>query len=238
MWLPADCCRASSRHGSRYTNRHTSTTTGTVGRIAGNCCRAARLHFTSAVLTAKYNGRGSIIDILSGYSLRDCTRTAGLCWLLLCIMLPSACGFALRSADRLSSDYDSLVLDIDQAESELARLLRRTLHAAGVTVLAAGDVPVLSVSNERSIRRPVSINPRARAAQYELRLSVDMTLHHNEEELLPLQTLLVERSYFEDIANIAGNREEVEIITSEMRRDLVERLMRRLQAGIPDQVLR
>ncbi|MCG8415855.1 MAG: LPS assembly lipoprotein LptE [Pseudomonadales bacterium] len=152
--------------------------------------------------------------------------------LLVLVMLSvTACGFALRGTESITAQYDSLALDVDQPNSELARLLRRSLDVANVSVQPAGpNAPVLSVRNERSVSRPVSINPRARAAQYELRLSVDVTMVQDEEVLLPPETLLVERTYFEDIANIAGNQDEVEIITAEMRRDLVNQLLRRLEA--------
>lgn len=144
----------------------------------------------------------------------------------------SACGFALRGSESITSQYDSLSLDVDQPNGELTRLLRRSLEVADVAVLDTGsNVPVLSVRNERSVSRPVSINPRARAAQYEIRLSVDVSLIQDEQELLAPETLLVERTYFEDIANIAGNQDEVAIITAEMRRDLVNQVLRRLEAG-------
>ncbi len=156
------------------------------------------------------------------------SKSVGPTVLLLCVLL-AGCGFALRNADGIGADYQTLVLDIDRPNSELARLLLRSLEAAKVSVVST-NAPILSLTNERSVSRPVSINPRARAAQYEIRLSVDVTLVREEEVLLTPQTLQVERSYFEDIANIVGNQQEVEIITAEMRRDLVNQLLRRLQA--------
>ena len=44
------------------------------------------------------------------------------------------------------------------------------------------------------------------------------------------ETLFVERMYFEDIENISGNQQEIELIRAEMRRELVNQLMRRLEA--------
>lgn len=153
-------------------------------------------------------------------------------FLFLTLPLLVSCGFALRGTDSIAAGYDSLVLDMDQPNGEFARLLRRSLDVANVNVENSRTAsPVLTVRNERSVSRPVSINPRARAAQYEIRLSVDIALIQNEQELVPPQTILVERTYFEDIANIAGNQDEVEIITAEMRRDLVNQLLRRLQAS-------
>lgn len=154
--------------------------------------------------------------------------------LLLALAAPlalGACGFALRGADAVSANFSALRLDFQQPDGELARLLRRSLDAAGVEDVAGPAAPVLSVGAERTSGRPVTVTPRARAAQIEIRLAVDISLTRRGETLIPLQTLELERSYYENIESIAGNREEAEIITDELRRDLVARIMRRLQAA-------
>lgn len=163
-------------------------------------------------------------------------RTRLLRWTAVIILLPvvlNSCGFTLRGGNSISSSFSGLALDLDQPNSEFSRLLRRSLQVAGVdTSLSASspDSAVLRVSNERLVNRAVTVNPRARAAQYELRLSVDIAIERANASILAPQTLTVERTYFEDIANIAGTRDEVEIITNEMRRDLVDQLLRRLEA--------
>ena len=155
--------------------------------------------------------------------------------ILSCIsVILSSCGFSLRGSDVLSSKFQVIQLDMEQPNSEFSRLLRRSLEVADVTIEALlptnSDSPVLLVSNERIVSRPITVNPRARAAQYEMRLSINIALDRAEKTLIPPETLMVERIYFEDIANIAGTQEEVEIITAEMRRELVNQLMRRLEA--------
>ena len=155
--------------------------------------------------------------------------------ILSCIsVILSGCGFSLRGSDVLSSKFQVIQLDMEQPNSEFSRLLRRSLEVADVTIEALlptnSDSPVLLVSNERIVSRPITVNPRARAAQYEMRLSINIALGRAEKTLIPPETLMVERIYFEDIANIAGTQEEVEIITAEMRRELVNQLMRRLEA--------
>lgn len=152
----------------------------------------------------------------------------------------SACGFSLRGGDALSG-YDSLQLALAEPNGEFARLLLRSLDSSGVSTdivavdSASPDSPLLGVGAERVASRPVTVNPRARAAQYEIRLSVDILLRQGDNELIPLETLSQERTYFEDIENIAGNQEEVQIITAEMRRELANQLLRRLQAARPRQ---
>tara|TARA_B110000438_G_scaffold302596_1_gene360779 strand:+ start:730 stop:1080 length:351 start_codon:yes stop_codon:yes gene_type:complete len=113
--------------------------------------------------------------------------------------------------------------------------LNRSLLVAGVTTTAdtldtSIDTPILAISNEATESRPITVNPRARAAQYELRLSITMAFGLRDEMLIDMETLFVERIYFEDIENINGNQEEIEIITTEMRRELVNQLMRRLES--------
>lgn len=152
--------------------------------------------------------------------------------ILLFPLLLSSCGFALRGSDVVSTNFTELALNLEQPNSEFSRLLRRSLDVANVetTIGMSATVPTLNLSSEQVVSRPITVNPRARAAQYEIRLSLQMSLVMNGEFVIPQQSLIVQRNYFEDIANIAGNREEVDIITAEMRRDLVNQLMRRLEA--------
>jgi len=163
-------------------------------------------------------------------------RTLVLSTLLLAV---SGCGFSLRGNDVLSANFSELQFYSEQANSELARLLRRSLEGAevNVTVVALGEedssVTLLGIASEQLVNRPVTINPRARAAQIELRLSVDMAVMLGGQTLLEPETLFVERTYFQDVENISGNQEEAEIIAAEMRRELINQMMRRLVAINP-----
>lgn len=150
----------------------------------------------------------------------------------------SSCGFALRGNETASSNLSSIQLILQQPSSELSGLLRQNLESAGVAVELADspqdskpDVAMLSVTDEQVVSRPVTVNPRARAAQYELRMSVTIALGKNASYLIEPEPLVVQRIYFEDIENITGNREEVEIISAEMRRELINQLMRRIAAA-------
>ena len=162
--------------------------------------------------------------------------------LLLLLLLSSAlisCGYSLRSNDAINERFNSLQIDLSQPNSEFSQLLRRSLEVADVSIelitgteeeILASTIPVLPLGNEQVSARPVTVNPRARAAQYEMRLSITIALGQSNRLLIEPETLFIDRTYFEDIENIAGNREEVEIITQEMRRELVNQIMRRLEA--------
>jgi LPS-assembly lipoprotein len=157
-------------------------------------------------------------------------------------ILLNNCGFSLRGSDVLSSKFPTLQLNSQQANSEFTRILRRSLRASEINIAPEIEsfstnpadfnpsLPVLSIANEQVVSRAVTVNPRARASQIEMRLSVDMMLTSDQEFLIPTETLFVERTYFEDVENISGNRGEIEIISTEMRRELINQLMRRLAA--------
>ena len=151
----------------------------------------------------------------------------------------SACGFALRGNENFATELTSLQLSLEQPSSEFSRLLRDSLESAGVTVNlidsigsaeSESEIALLLVTDEQVVSRPVTVNARARASQYELRMSITIALGQSGSYVIEPESLVVQRIYFEDIENISGNREEVEIISAEMRRELVVQLMRRLEA--------
>ena len=161
-------------------------------------------------------------------------RNTAMRLLLLVLALSiQACGFTLRDNDAIVSSFDNLNLELAQPQSELSALLQRSLRAAGVSLSSQQlkTTPTLTVNNEQISTRPVSINPRARASQVELRLSVNIALTVGGKPTIPDETLTVVRTYFQDIENIAGNQEEAQIIANELRQELVNQLMRRLESA-------
>ncbi|HBW83424.1 MAG: hypothetical protein CMD92_02660 [Gammaproteobacteria bacterium] len=152
---------------------------------------------------------------------------------IIVISLP-ACGFALRGSDSISSRFNSLNLELEQPGSELSALLKRSLTSAGVNLSPQQPniSATLRVSDEQLSSRPVSINPRARASQVEIRLSVRITLTTPGRTSTPEETLAVVRTYFQDIENIAGSQEEAQLIADELRRELSDQLLRRLESTI------
>jgi len=143
----------------------------------------------------------------------------------------SACGFALRGTQQAPVAIDTVVLRGD-VSSALTRQLREALESVGVTtVIAQSANYVLTIGPEQLNSRTLSVNGRAQAAQYELQMAVEATLERGDTLLLPPEIISVERSYFEDTANIAGSNAERELLQNEMRQELVDRLVRRLAAA-------
>ena len=156
------------------------------------------------------------------------------------VILLDSCGYSLRGSQLRNANLDVLNLIFSQPNGNLARNLERNLVATGLNIESQVNISkptqprqiTLTVSAEETSIRPVSINPRARAAQYEIRLSIVIRLEAENEIKIESDILSVERTYFEDIENIVGNQEEVQIIISEMRQNLITQVMRRLESSI------
>ena len=152
----------------------------------------------------------------------------------------TSCGYSLRTNQLIEGSLDTIHLTFSQPNSEFSRILRRNLELADVKVIHSIEsqqahsnlTHELSIGGEEISTRPITINSRARAAQYEMRLSIEITLRVNETFLIESEALFVDRIYFEDIENITGNQEEIRIITSEMRQNLVSQVMRRLESAV------
>ena len=160
--------------------------------------------------------------------------------LLPALLLPLAtgCGYQLRGSDSgagAGPDLSDLRLQMPQSEADFARLLRRRLESSGFILheaddAAAADFPLLSIGGEAFSGRPASTTVLARAAQVTLRLSIRINLAHDSETLINAETLTVERTHYQDLRNIAGNREEAELLRGEMRAELMAQILRRLEA--------
>ena len=153
---------------------------------------------------------------------------------ILCLLLSlTGCGFTLRGTEQATLPITTVQLLSAQQNSPLMQQLRAALAAADVSTSVTNEQAsyTLSVGEEQTNTRTASVNSRARAAQYDLQLAVVVQLDRAGETLFGPETLAIQRSYYEDIANIAGSNEEMELLRTEMRQELVDQLLRRLRAA-------
>lgn len=177
-------------------------------------------------------------------SARACQVCGRLAVLLVLALQLSGCGFSLRGSAAISDTLPTLALNLQQPNGEIARQLRSALDGANVAIITPAsselpdDVPVLSVSAERFNVQPVTLTPRARAAQYDVRAALTVGLTVGEQTLFGPEELSLQQIYYEDTDTLTGNREEVEVIQTELRAELVDRILRRLEAVPPVAVAR
>ena len=148
---------------------------------------------------------------------------------LLCLL--SGCGFTLRGTAELSPSLQPLYVDVTNT-SAFSREMVRVLVDNKVSLAGepAGASHRLDVGGETSGERPISVNATARAGEYELTMSVQFQLRRGAELVLQPQTISTSKVYLADPENAVAKNEEAELIRTEMRKELAQQILRRLQA--------
>ncbi|MDT8427337.1 MAG: LPS assembly lipoprotein LptE [Pseudomonadales bacterium] len=158
---------------------------------------------------------------------------------LLFMLVLTGCGFALQGSNQQSQlAIPALTLVTAQQEAPMVRLLREKLSAAGVdlqltSAVSSADNLQLQLGAEEFDIRIVAVTSRAGAAQYELIGNISFAVTQADNTLSAPETVSAQRTYFEDIANIAGSAGEAELLRDEIREELANRIIRRLEVIIP-----
>ena len=147
----------------------------------------------------------------------------------------SACGFHLRDALLLPQDLGPLRVVSPDPYSPLAQSLSEALTRAGAKPAvegATGDVATLRVVSERWGNTPLSVDRFGRAQEYTLRYAVIFRLNRADgSDLVPQQAIELSRDYIFVPTNASGAEGEREILTKELRREMVASILRRIDAA-------
>jgi outer membrane lipopolysaccharide assembly protein LptE/RlpB len=147
------------------------------------------------------------------------------------ILLIAGCGFALRGADQINIPLERLSLSYPSGHYPLGPVMADALRSNGVDIPAANSQDYgLLLSPEHLERRAVSINTRGRAGQYEILLNVDASLLLGEQLLAGPLTFTAQGAFFEDTANISGANSGLELVLNDLRIELAQQMIRRLQS--------
>lgn len=153
-------------------------------------------------------------------------------------LLLAGCGFRLRGVPQFA--FGSLYIAAPEG-SQLAVQLRRTLEATGGGLRVLSDPAALPQAEavfellaEQQERSVVGLNASGQARELELRLRIRFRLRNQAGSELIAPTEIVQQrelSYNETLA-LAKEAEEA-LLYRDMRRDLVQQLVRRLAAAKP-----
>ena len=152
-------------------------------------------------------------------------RSAGLAIPVVALLLAS-CGFHLRTWD-LGETLKAVHVEAD-ASVDLDRELAQAFRAANVELTEDADDAdiVVKLSEQTQERRSAAVTA-GRAAEYEMSLGVRLALETGAGEVLaPQRELRSERVARLDRDNIVGSSEEQALLATEMRNDLVDRIVR------------
>ncbi|HLV18124.1 MAG TPA: LPS assembly lipoprotein LptE [Pseudomonas sp.] len=152
-------------------------------------------------------------------------------------LLLGACGFQLRGTGG-SEAFALRELDLraEDRHGEAATQLRALLESRGVRV-HPGAPYQLVLLEEQVDQRTASLTSGARSAEYELTSALDYQLRSRRHPLLE-NRLEVQKVVAHDPNNLIGSEQERQQQRTEMRRDLLQQLVRRLQVLTPAELER
>jgi LPS-assembly lipoprotein len=154
-------------------------------------------------------------------------------FLALCLLLLAGCGFHLRDALVLPPDLGPVRVVARNSDGSLAEGLRDALRRAGAVVADAGDgdATTLEIVSERWANTPISIDQFGRAQEFTLRHAVIFNLRRADgTEVVPQQAIELSRDYVSVPTRSAGTEGEREILTKELRREMLSAVLRRIDA--------
>jgi len=150
-------------------------------------------------------------------------------------VLLSACGFQLRGTGDTELALKELDVSARDAYGDTVTQLRKMLQNSGVDVRTGAPYKLVLV-NERTNQRTASYSGSARSAEYELSSTLDYQLQSNKGQPLISDRLEVQKVYVHDGNNLTGSDQEADQTRREMKRELIQRMMLRLQQITPAQL--
>ena len=152
-------------------------------------------------------------------------------------LLTSACGWQLRGTTAVSKNLSQLYISAastrEASALELMTELRQLLTANHVSLITDSKAAkyALNIIEEKKDKRTVGVGSDALSSAYEITLKVDYEIRSNNE-LATKATATSVRSFNYNTASIGSAAQEETLLMKEMRRDLAQQMLRRLNATI------
>lgn len=143
------------------------------------------------------------------------------------------CGFQLRgegSKFLMPSDWKKFALRTSNPQSEFIKQVVMVFQTAEVEWESTGSAThILTLAPAKLSTHFQSLNSKARPSEIELTLTSYISISNKDGvEILPETKIYVRRRINNDPANATGVNEQINLITSEMRRQLAENVLLRV----------
>lgn len=144
----------------------------------------------------------------------------------------SACGFQLRGLGDTNFALKEIDVSARNAYGETVTQLKQVLEGSGVKVVSRAPYHLI-LAREDVTQRSVSYTSSARSAENELTNTLSYEIRGTDNLLLLANQVQVRKVYVQDENNLIGSDQEAQQIRAEMRRDLVQQMVTRLQLITP-----
>ena len=139
----------------------------------------------------------------------------------------AGCGFQLLGSETVR--FESLSILGAGTAPLTSRSLRQALEDRNLKLVPTSP-GVISVHmlDERFYRRSFATTDVYSTSEYELRLELDVSISRGGNFFLEDATLVSQRVYAVDLNNLSASQEEQKLLLTEMRVNLAEQLLRRV----------
>ncbi len=155
-------------------------------------------------------------------------------FLILSVLLLTACGFHLRGQTNMS--FQTIYLTAPNLTSPFINELRRNLLANKVTLAATpeqADV-VLDIVFENTEKQVLTLGADGRVNEYRLIYRVSLRAYNQQQQdWIPAEEMLQRRDYSYDDTQILAKEAEENLLNQSMRSDMVQQILRRLSHAKP-----
>jgi len=150
-------------------------------------------------------------------------------------VLLSACGFQLRGTGTNELAIKELDVSARDAYGNTVTQLRQVLENSGVHVYTGAPYKLVLI-NEKETQRNLSYASAGRASDIELSSELNFEIQGREHLPLMGDKVQVQKIVSHDGNNLVGSDSESIQVHKEMRRELVQRMVVRLQMLTPQQL--
>ncbi|MEO8641433.1 LPS assembly lipoprotein LptE [Pseudomonas sp.] len=150
-------------------------------------------------------------------------------------VLLSACGFQLRGTGTTELAIKELDLSARNAYGETVTQLRQVLESSGVKVYSGAPYKLI-LTDEQESQRILSYAGAGRTGEYQVTTVLNYDIRGGHDLPLLSDKLEVQKVFMHDGNNLVGSDQEASDARKDTRRELVQRMMLRLQQLTPAQL--
>jgi LPS-assembly lipoprotein len=150
-------------------------------------------------------------------------------------VLLSACGFQLRGTGTNELAIKELDLSARNAYGETVTQLRQVLESSGVKVYSGAPYKLV-LTDEQESQRILSYAGAGRTGEYQVTTVLNYDIRGGRDLSLLSDKLEVQKVFMHDGNNLVGSDQEAGDARKDTRRELVQRMMLRLQQLTPAQL--
>jgi LPS-assembly lipoprotein len=149
------------------------------------------------------------------------------------VSLLAGCGFHPRKEAELPAAMQRVHIQAADPSSALVKDLAKALPRSGAEVVdkAEAGVAVMKISANTLSTEVLSVGGTARANEYSMRHHVEFSIEDAAgTAILPKQTIELSREFTFDATQALGVAAETDLLGKELERDMVQTILRRLEA--------